>query len=183
MGRFRELGLNENTVLAFVSDHGILLGERGWTGKIAQELHPELIQVPCVMVHPEGRGAGSTSSYFASTHDVAPTLMSMAGVRPPAGMDGEDLSPLFDGDEPPERPYAYGGYFNHFYVRNGDWSYVADNRGSGRELFDLTLDPAELNNVAAEQRDVEQEMHAWLLERIGGLPPYYEGEAVERVKR
>ena len=44
-------------------------------------------------------------------------------------MDGEDLSPLFDGDEPPERPYAYGGYFNHFYVRNGDWSYVADNRG------------------------------------------------------
>ena len=79
IGRFRELGLHDNTALAFVSDHGILLGERGWTGKIAQELHPELIQVPYVMVHPEGKAAGTTSSYFASTQDVAPTLLSMAG--------------------------------------------------------------------------------------------------------
>ncbi len=97
MARFRDLGLHENTAVVFLSDHGILLGERGWTGKIAQELHPELIQVPCVMVDPAGRGAGTTSSYFASTHDVAPTLMSMAGVQPPAYMEGEDLSPLFDG--------------------------------------------------------------------------------------
>jgi arylsulfatase A-like enzyme len=126
MARFRELGLHENTALVFLSDHGILLGERGWTGKIAQELHPELIQVPCVMVHPEGKAAGSTSSYFASTHDVAPTLMSMAGVRPAAGMDGEDLSPLFGGDELPERPLAYGGYFNHFYARNDGWSYEGE---------------------------------------------------------
>ena len=37
--------------------------------------------------------------------------------------------------------------------------------------------------MAAEEREVEEEMHAWLLERIGGLPPYYEGEAVEPVKR
>ena len=58
LGRFRELGLHENTVLVLVSDHGILLGDRGWTGKIAQELHPELIQVPCVMVHPEGKARG-----------------------------------------------------------------------------------------------------------------------------
>ena len=79
IGRFRELGLHDNTALAFVSDHGILLGERGWTGKIAQELHPELIQVPCVMVHPEDKAARTTSSYFASTQDVAPTLLSMAG--------------------------------------------------------------------------------------------------------
>jgi arylsulfatase A-like enzyme len=181
IGRFRELGLHENTALALVSDHGILLGERGWTGKIAQELHPELIQVPCVMVHPEGRAAGTRSSYFASTHDIAPTLLSMAGLRPPPGMDGEDLSPLLDGGDLPERPYAYGGYFNHLYVRGDGWSYVADNRGGHRELFDLTLDPAELHNVASERRDVHEELHAWLLERIGGLPPYYEGEAVARV--
>lgn len=183
MARFHDLGLQENTALVFLSDHGILLGERGWTGKIAQELHPELIQVPCVMVDPAGRGAGSTSSYFASTHDVAPTLLSMAGVRPPAYMDGEDLSPLFDGEQPPERPYAYGGYFNHMYVRNGGWSYVADNRGDHRQLFDLTLDPAELHNLAGEERAVQEEMHAWLVERIGGLPPFYQGEAVAPVKR
>jgi arylsulfatase A-like enzyme len=182
LARFRELGLHENTVLMLVSDHGILLGDRGWTGKIAQELHPELIQVPCIMVHPEGKAAGTTSSWFASTHDVAPTLLSMAGVAP-AGEDGRDLSPLFDGEELPERPFAYGGYFNHFYVRTGGWAYVADNRGDHRRLYDLTLDPAELNDVAPDNPDVHEELHARLLERIGGLPPYYEGEAVEPVRR
>ncbi len=181
--RFRELGLHENTAIVLVSDHGILLGDRGWTGKIAQELHPELIQVPCVIIHPDGKGAGTTSSYFASTHDIAPTLLAMAGVKRPGHMDGTDLSPLFDGDDLPERPFAYGGYFNHFYVRTNQWSYVADNRGDHRELYDLTLDPEELDDVAAENRDVHEELHARLTETIGGLPPYFEGKAVEPVKR
>jgi arylsulfatase A-like enzyme len=181
--RFRELGLHENTAVVLVSDHGILLGDRGWTGKIAQELHPELIQVPCVMIHPDRKGAGTTSSYFASTHDIAPTLLSLAGVERPRHMDGADLSPLFDGDDAPGRPLAYGGYFNHFYVRTDQWSYIADNRGDHRELYDLTLDPGELEDVAAENLDVHEELHARLTEAIGGLPPYYQGEAVEPVKR
>jgi arylsulfatase A-like enzyme len=180
---FRDRGLHENTAIVFVSDHGILLGDRGWTGKVAGELHPELTQVPCVIVHPDRRGAGETSPWFASTHDLAPTILSLAGVPVPRGMDGVDLSPLFDGESPGERPYAYGGYFNHFYVRSDHWSYVADNRGEERELYDLTLDPAEVVNVASENRDVHEELHGWLMETIGGLPPYYEGEAVAPVRR
>jgi arylsulfatase A-like enzyme len=183
MEQFRDKGLHENTAIVLLSDHGILLGDRGWTGKIAQELHPELIQVPCVIVHPDGKGAGRISSWFASTHDIGPTILSLAGVAAPGWMDGVDLTPLLDGDQPGDRPFAYGGYFNHFYVRNDDWSYVADNRGDHRQLYDLTLDPAEVENVAAKNRDVEEELHARLVETIGGLPPYYEGEAVAPVKR
>jgi arylsulfatase A-like enzyme len=181
---FEEMGLADNTAIVFVSDHGILLGDRGWTGKIAQELHPELIQVPCVIIHPDkSKHAGSTNPYFASTHDIAPTLLSLAGLEPPRGMEGTDLSPLFDGHDLPERPFAYGGYFNHFYVRTNQWSYIADNHGENRQLYDLTLDRAELNDVARENRDVHEELHARLVETIGGLPPYFEGEAVERVRR
>jgi arylsulfatase A-like enzyme len=180
---FEEMGLADNTAIVFVSDHGILLGDRGWTGKIAKELHPELIQVPCVIVHPEGRGAGRTSPYFASTHDLAPTLLAMAGVRPPRGMDGADLSPLFDAEEPARRELAYGGYFNHFFVRTDGWSFVADNRGENRELYDLTLDPGELENVAGANRDVHEELYARVLELTGGRLPYFQGEAVEPVER
>jgi arylsulfatase A-like enzyme len=178
LARFRKLGLHENTAVVLVSDHGLLLGDRGWTGKIAQELHPELIQVPCVVVHPEGKAAGTTSSWFASTHDIAPTLMSLAGEPIPAGMEGQDLSPLFHGEPLPDRPFAYGGYFNHFFVRNDHWAYMADNRGEGRQLYDLTLDPAELNDVARANPEVHAELHARLLERIGGPPPYYTGHIV-----
>jgi arylsulfatase A-like enzyme len=101
----------------------------------------------------------------------------------PGGMDGVDLSPLFDGDEPGERPFAYGGYFNHFFVRTDHWSYVADNRGENRELYDLTLDPFELDDVARANGEVHEELHARLVETIGGLPPYYQGQAIEPVKR
>jgi len=62
-------------------------------------------------------------------------------------------------------------------------SVVADNRGENRELFDLTLDPAELTNVVEGHRDVQRELHARLFEAIGGPPPFYEGEAVAPVKR
>jgi arylsulfatase A-like enzyme len=183
LDRFEEAGLADNTAIVFLSDHGILLGDRGWTGKIAQELHPELIQVPCVIIHPERKRAGSSSRYLASTPDIAPTLLGLAGVDAPPGMDGTDLSPLFDGEEPERREYAYGGYFNHFYIRTDHFALVSDNRGEHRELYDLTVDPAEVVDVARDNPDIRDQLYETVLDRIGGPPPYYTGEAVEPVKR
>ena len=56
MARFYELGLDENTVIVLLSDHGYLLGERGYTGKVPSQLHPELAQVPFVIVAPRRPG-------------------------------------------------------------------------------------------------------------------------------
>ena len=57
-------------------------------------------------------------SYLAQTHDVGPTLLSLAGVARPKGMDGVDLSPLLRGRRPREwRKFAYGGYANWHYAR------------------------------------------------------------------
>ena len=52
MERFYDLGLQKNTVIVLLSDHGYLLGERGYTGKVPSQLHPELAQVPFVIVPP-----------------------------------------------------------------------------------------------------------------------------------
>ena len=84
---FREKKLHENTVILLLSDHGYLLGERGVTGKVPSQLHPELAQVPFIVAHPDGRAAGEASSHFASTHDVGPTLLSLVGRGPPE-LDG-----------------------------------------------------------------------------------------------
>ena len=62
MDRFYELGLDENTVIVLLSDHGYLLGERGYTGKVSSQLHPELAQVPFIFVTPDDKAAGKTSS-------------------------------------------------------------------------------------------------------------------------
>ena len=83
LDRLHDLNLENETVVALVSDHGILLGEHGWTGKISTALHPALTRIPLVVVDPARRKAGQSSSYYASTHDLAPTLLSMMGVTRP----------------------------------------------------------------------------------------------------
>ena len=54
--RLHELGLERDTVIVLVADHGIQLGEHGWTGKISVALHPVLIRVPFVIVDPPAPG-------------------------------------------------------------------------------------------------------------------------------
>jgi arylsulfatase A-like enzyme len=174
LARFRELGLAANTVIALISDHGILLGEHGWTGKTGYALHPEMIQVPFVLVDPTGRAAGKRSSYPASTHDVGPTLLGMAGVRRPRGMNGFDLSPLLSGGRVPRRDLAWGGFSNWFYARTERWALTGSNRLQGRRLYDLDRDRGERRDVARRHPGVVRDLTRRYLAEAGRGLPYYE---------
>jgi len=183
LDRFYELGLDDNTAIVVLADHGVLLGERGWVGKIPGELHPEMAQVPFAIVHPNGNRAGETTDYFASTHDVAPTLLSMLGVDRPRWMEGHDLSVLLDGKQPPERSFHYGGMYNRYFVRTDQWVLLGDNLGGNRQLFDLTLDPGEFENVwdhSRENRRLADDLYRQLIKATGGQPlPYYDTEQLD----
>ena len=173
LDRLYALGLERDTIIVLVGDHGIFLGEHGWTGKISIALHPALIHVPLVIVDPQRRRAGRTSRYFASTHDVAPTLLAMTGVPAPKEMNGVDLSPLFAGARPRERPYAYGGYANSFYIRSDRWALIADNRPRNFKLFDLERDKGEHRNLAERRPQLARELHREVVKRVHGRLPYY----------
>lgn len=175
LGRFYDAGLADSTAIVLLSDHGIVLGDRGWTGKPALELHPELIQVPFLLRAPDRRGAGRTSAYFASPHDVGPTLLAMTGAPRPARMDGVDLSPLLSGAAPATaRPFWFGGYANHWYYRDDRWALIADGNNRGRGLYDLRKDPGERDNVASEHLPLLAQIHGRVL-RATGLKrlPYF----------
>ena len=173
--RFYELGLDETTAIVLLSDHGYLLGERGYTGKVPSQLHPELAQVPFVIVHPEDKAAGETSQYFASTHDVGPTVLSLLDIDRPDWMEGVDLSPLLDGDEPSvKREFHYGGMYNRFYIRTDENVLIGDNRGMERHMYDLRLDPRELENIEPHNRALSDELYRQVLDVAGGPLPYYE---------
>lgn len=173
--RLRQLDLERETVIVLTSDHGIQLGEHGWLGKISTALHPELTRVPMVLVDPAGRAAGTKSSYFASTHDLAPTILAMAGVRAPAEMEGADLSPLLAGSAPERRPYTYGGWSNNHFLRDERWAYMADNALARPRLYDLAADPNEARDVAAQHPEVVDELGALINARTGGSLPVYPG--------
>ncbi len=176
--RFYASGEADDTIVVFLSDHGIVLGERGWTGKPALELHPELIQVPFMIRDPGGRRAGETTDYFASPHDVGPTLLKMTGVPVPEVMNGVNLEPLLAGGRPRlRRRFCFGGYANHFYYRDDRWAFIADGNNSGRELFDLGSDPGELRTVATEHPNVLREIYSRVLHSAGARRlPYFGGD-------
>jgi arylsulfatase A-like enzyme len=173
--RLHELNLERDTVIALVSDHGILLGEHGWTGKISTALHPALTRIPLVVVDPARRQAAQSSRWFASTHDLAPTLLSMMGVQAPGRMNGVDMSPLFDGKPLPKRDYAFGGYGNSFFIRTRRWALWGRNKPARFHLFDRHKDPSEGTNVAHRHHGVAGHLYGIVRKRAGGKLPYYKG--------
>jgi arylsulfatase A-like enzyme len=173
--RLHDLDLERETVIVLVADHGLLLGEHGWTGKISTALHPALTRVPLIVVDPRRRRAGDASSWRASTHDVAPTILSLLGRPVPEAMEGADLSRAFRGQKLPERPYSFGGYGNSFYIRSDRWALWARTNGTGFQLYDKRRDPGETANVAARHPGVVRHLAGVVRRRSGGRLPYYRG--------
>src|SRR5215212_6423620 len=137
-----DLGLAKSTVVYYLADHGILLGEHGLIGKANSMLGSAIHSVPYMIRHPEGKRSGHTSDYFASTHDVAPTVLSFQGLTVPGRMDGEDLTVMFEGADPPERRYWTTAYADHVAAGDGRWLLIADNQGDDKRLWQHVVDDA-----------------------------------------
>jgi arylsulfatase A-like enzyme len=153
-----------------------MIGEHGWTGKVQTALYPALTRVPLILVDPERRRAGQASDFFASTHDLGPTLLRMAGVRRLERMDGVDLSRPFRGRRLPTRDYAWGGYSDSFFIRSRHWMLWGYNRPGNFKLFDLRRDPGMNHNVAGSNPGMVDLLLGKVLDRAGGRLPWYGGQ-------
>ncbi|MEJ7789978.1 MAG: sulfatase [Thermoleophilaceae bacterium] len=173
MNKLADSGLDENTMVIYFSDHGITLGEHGIIGKAAALPHREIYQVPYMIRDPEKRLAGKTSEYFASTHDVAKTVLSNFGVRPAGMMDGEDLGVLFDGKDPPRRPYFTAIYADYVIAGDGRYVLISNIVGKSRRLYDTLKDPGELNDIAADNPQIVDTLWQALNDEAGGTLPMF----------
>jgi arylsulfatase A-like enzyme len=180
LGRFldkmEELKLFENTLLILLSDHGHALGEHGITGKPHYALWPEVTDIPFMIRHPEGKGAGEASDFFASTHDVAPTILGFLGVEPEQPMDGGDLSVLLEGENPAPRPHFTLGYHSSVWARDDRYVMFGPNDRKTARLFDVQEDPEMRQDIAAEHPGVVRRMFdEYVLGDAGGHLPDYNG--------
>ena len=176
LGRFLDkmesTGRMDDTLLLVMADHGVAHGEHGYTGKPENVLWPEVTDIPFYIRHPEGKGAGKTSDYFASTHDVAPTILGVLGIEPQLRMDGQDLSPLLEGSEPGPRPHFTLGYNQHVWARDEKYAMFCINNRSQARLYDLRSDPGMERNIAGGHRDIVRRMFDdYILEDAGGPLP------------
>jgi uncharacterized sulfatase len=146
------LGLRDNTVIVFWSDHGYHLGEHGLWFK--QSCFEEVARIPLIISVPGLKSAGQASPRLAELVDLYPTLADVAGLTPPPGLQGFSLRPLLlnptaSWEHPAftqvQRPEGPGHT-----VRTGHWRYTQWNGGAkGEELYDQENDPQELHNLAA----------------------------------
>ena len=163
----KEQGLDDNTVIIHLSDNGSLDGAHGLEGKWL--MYEESIHVPLIIRDP--RLPASTHGrrqQMALNIDIAPTILTMAGVPVPAGVQGTDLQPLLRDSRTKGRE---DWYYEHVFtntpgqrpipktegVRTERWKYIryTDTKPLQEELFDLQNDPLEEHNLAKEKTHAE----------------------------
>ena len=172
LDKMEELGLFKNTLLVLLSDHGVAFGEHGITGKPHYALWPEVTDVPFFIRHPGGEGAGETSDFFASTHDVAPTILGFLGIEAEQPMDGQDLSVLLEGGDPDPRPHFTLGYHNYVWARDERYAMFCRNDRENTKLFDVQRDPEMRHGIIAANPDVVERMfEEYVLGDAGGPLP------------
>jgi iduronate 2-sulfatase len=151
------LGLAENTIIVFTSDHGYHMGEHGLWQKLS--LFEESARVPLLIVAPGKTRAGSVVKSPVSQIDLFPTLAELCGVPAPTNLQGQSLVPLLADPARAGRGWALTQVsrsngkdqppFFGYSLRTPRWRYTEWDEGRrGRELYDHDADPRELTNLA-----------------------------------
>lgn len=176
-------GLSGNTVVIYSSDQGWYLGEHGWYDK--RWMYEESLRTPLLVRWPGVVDPGSSSDDLCQNLDFAPTILDMAGLEPPASMQGESLVPILEGDSPDDwRDSIYYHYYEnpgahtvprHEGVRNSRYKLIHFYRIGEWELYDLDRDPDEMRNVHGDPAYsdvlVEMKLELQRLRQFYRLPP------------
>ena len=204
MGRLLEaldrLGIKDNTIVCYTSDHGDHLSSHGYGKPSSRWLdesmraskatpYEESCHVPFVVRWPDAIEAGTRTDAFFGAIDIVPTLLGACGVPLPEGLQGRDISSVWQGGEAPTDTELTPGGSESVYLQNmahgwpnrdgwvGRWRGVRTERYTyarwfanerGPYLFDRQEDPLEMVNLAnsAEARpalqEMEERLHRWM---------------------
>ncbi len=155
MARLRREGLLEDTLVVLTSDHGEGLGDHNLRGHV-QQVYGSLMDAPLIMSHPGKLPRGKTIRNRVRHVDILPTIMDVLGVESYGATRGRSLLPLVNGEDSREHPVA-GMTFKPEAGRNlaslidGDLKIIHDIDADKYELYDLSRDPGELDNLATKE--------------------------------
>ncbi|MHB0936069.1 MAG: sulfatase-like hydrolase/transferase [Armatimonadota bacterium] len=179
MAALRALGLDDNTLVFFVSDNGGIVEYRGGYTEISSngplrgakgQVYEGGHRVPAVAWWPGHIAPGGVTDATALTMDLLPTGLELAGVKPadgPNALDGISLAPLlFRGDALPARTLCWRtSREGAAAVRDGEWKLVRPEPGSPPELYHLVEDIGETRNLAAacpeRVEGLQRDLLAW----------------------
>jgi arylsulfatase A-like enzyme len=180
----------DDTAVFVLGDHGLALGEHGYIGRAAPTSHRISYEIPYLIRHPDGQKSGDDVDWYASTHDVAPTLLSFLGLTIPGKMEGEDLTALFDDvdqDDLPDRPKSITAVGTQIIIRDRRWLVVADRERIVRRMFDDDEDVEDhitrFENIANEDPGKLTELSIASVVVAGGTLPEFGPDGALRPPR
>ena len=158
VAELKKQGAYDNTLIVLTGDNGYFHADRG----LADKWYPyeEALRVPLIVCDPRlpKEKRGTTNDALALNLDVAPTIVAAAGQPVPDVVQGRDLSPLYLSEKPPAWRTEF--YYQHPTITSKDRipaseaavslaaKYVRWPEFDHEQLFDLTADPTEANNLA-----------------------------------
>lgn len=184
-----KLGLLENTLLILTTDHGHSIGDFGYIGKRGYPSAPEVFDVPIMVRHPEGIGAGKRSDLLVQHTDLSALILEMAGVKPDEPIDGKSFWKAAVKDDNPIRDHVTVAWGSAITVVDERWWMNCKIDGTGVFLYDLNAEKPFESNVADENEveraallvgDVVQELFAKGIDDADGEFPDF---LVEMVKK
>ncbi|TCC44306.1 sulfatase [Kribbella capetownensis] len=154
---FDQHDLWADTMLIVCTDHGFLLGERGWWGKSVQPWFDETIHTPLFVWDPRAGQAGQRRDALVQTIDLGPTLLDFFDVGTPPDMQGRSVAGVLSGGTT-RKGALFGAHGGHVNVTDGRYVYLrACADPSNTPLFDYTLMPTHMRSRFApdELHDAE----------------------------
>jgi choline-sulfatase len=171
----------DNTVVIYTSDHGENKGDHGLWWK--NSMHEQSARVPLLVSWPKRWAGGQRRASVCSLVDVVRTLLDLGKAGDDGVWDGDSLLPVLDDHGAPWKNTALSEYYGHNIAsgytlfRKDHWKYVYhtapdDQHPPEYELYDLTADPGEWNNLANDpvQRARRDRLHQAMLETLGESP-------------
>jgi arylsulfatase A-like enzyme len=160
LDKLEAMNVLESSLVVFVSDHGEEFGDHGrWQHGFT--LFEEMLHVPLIIRFPFAAGAGTVVSTTVGQVDVVPTVLEVAGLAVPPGVQGRSLAQLVGNQSATEESVPLFSY-----IKKQRWRDVASVTAADRklvwyriydsprpqiELYDLVRDPRETNNLASEE--------------------------------
>lgn len=162
LDQIQELGLMENSLIVFFSDHGHPHGEHGKMLKMEDQLYSELLRIPLLVRFPNKEYAGKRVKGLVQIVDILPTILDIIGCsKEVKHMQGKSFLPLIKGADKIHK-FVTMGFFTaeDLCIRDEEWSYIKRPEGQQNELYNLMEDPLEMTNLIDKYPKKAKDMDA-----------------------
>jgi len=178
----RTLGMLDNTLVIVTTDHGHCIGDNNYIGKRPYPSSRAENDVPVIIRHPDGIGAGKRSDLLINHNDISALILEFAGVRPPTPIDGISFwQQALDGG-PAIRDHVTTAWGSAVTVVDDRWWLNIKIDGTGGFLYDLKTDPKLTKNVADDYPDEVKRLYRLAVQDAeGGFPEFLQDLCARQV--